>query len=132
MIFLKRLLFRHSKSIQNYFADAVRVYVLCGEEGARCAAIAAAKGAGKKQRQSMIESLSKMESNLTRNSRERHNHKGLADRILSLRDAVERLNGRADDFQEEKEKLAQMNEEYLACFNRADPSIFKRKYPHLF
>jgi hypothetical protein len=132
MIFLKSLLFRHSKSIRDYFADAVRIYILRGEEAARCAAIAAAKGAGKKQRQFMIESLSKMALNVMRNSPDRVTRKSIADRILSLKDAVELKDGRAGDFKAEIEKLSKMNEEYLASFNRADPSVFKRKHPQLF
>jgi hypothetical protein len=132
MIFWKSMLFRHSQSIRDYFADAVRVYILRGEEAARCAAIAAAKGAGKKQRQFMIESLSKMASNVMRNSPDKATRKSIADRILSLKDEVELKNGRAGDFKAEIEKLSRMNEEYLASFNRADSSVFKRKHPQLF
>ena len=129
---LKRLLFRHSEKINDYFADAVRVYALSGEEDACCAAIAAAKTAGKKQRQSMIASLSKMASNVMRNHPERIARKSIADRILLLKEALEFRGGEASGFKEGQEKLWKMNAEYLSCLNRADPSVFKRKYTHLF
>ena len=129
---LKGLLFRHSEKINDYFADAVRVYALSGEEEAYYAAIAAAKTAGKRQRQSMIASLSKMASNVMRNHPERIARKSIVDRILLLKEAVEVKDGEVCGFEEEQEKLSKMKAEYLSCLNRADSSVFKRKYPHLF
>ena len=63
MTFLKNLLFRRSKRINDYFAVAVKVYILKGEEDARCAALASlasAKVAGEKQRKLMIENMGSM------------------------------------------------------------------------
>jgi hypothetical protein len=128
---LRNLLFRHSKKIHDYFTDAVRVYALRGEEDARCAAIVAAKVAGKKQRQSMVESLSKMAANVRRNSLDRMARKSIADRILLIKEEVNFKAWRGTGFPEEEE-LSKMNAEYLSCLNRADPTIFKRKYPKLF
>jgi hypothetical protein len=126
------MLFRHSKRINDYFADAVRVYALRGEEDAGCAAILAAIVARKKQRRSMIEQLSKMVSNVMQYYPDKMARESIAERILFVKREVEFSDGNRKDLKEEKEKLSKMNAEYLACLNREDPSIFKRTYPNLF
>ncbi|OGP49580.1 MAG: hypothetical protein A3K30_07300 [Deltaproteobacteria bacterium RBG_13_51_10] len=67
MDFRLNWLFGRSKRIKDFFADAVGVYVLKGEEDARCVALAAAKLATKKQRKSLIESLAEMRSKVMQN-----------------------------------------------------------------
>jgi hypothetical protein len=129
---LRYLLFKHSKKINDYFFNAVRVYALRGEEDAGCAALIAAKVAGKNQRQSMIENLSKMASNVMKNFPDKNTRKSVADRILFLKGEVENKAWNSRDFREEKGKLSKINPEYLSCLNRSDPSVFKRKYPNLF
>jgi hypothetical protein len=126
------MLFRHSKKIQDYFADAVRVYALKGEEDARCAALVAATVAGKKQRKSMIEELSKMASNVMLGYPDKMARESIAERILFLRREVELSSRDRKGMKEKKEKLSKINAEYLSCLKRGEPSIFKRKYPHLF
>ena len=126
------MLFRHSKRIQDYFADAVRVYALKGEEDARCAAIVAAIVAGKKQRRSMIEELSKMASNVMQGYPDKMARESIAERILFLKREVQFGGGDRKGIKEKKEKLSKMNAEYLSCLKRGEPAIFKRKYPHLF
>ena len=130
--FLKNVLFRPSKKINDYFVNAVRVYALRGEEDAGCAAIAAAKVVGKKQRLSMIEGLLKMASNVKRDYPYKNARKSIADRILFLKGEIENKDWDSRDLREEKEKLSKINAEYLSCLNRFDPSVFKRKYPNLF
>ncbi len=130
--FWKGMLFRHSKRIQDYFEDAVRVYALKGEEDAGCAAIVAAIVAGKKQRRSMIEELSKMASNVMQGHPGKMARQPIAERIIFLKRRVELGGGDRKGIKEEKEKLSKINAEYLSCLERGEPSIFKRKYPHLF
>ena len=132
MSFWKNWLFGRSTKINDFFANAVRVYVLKGEEDARCAAVAAAKIASKKQRKSMIASLSKMELNVMRNGHHNLALKPLADRLLSLKEDLGVIDWEGRDFEEEKGKLSKLNEEYLSCLNRLDPSVFPRKFPNLF
>jgi hypothetical protein len=132
---LKNLLFRTSRGINDYFADAVRIYALRGEEDARCAAIAAARIAGKKQRRSMIEELSKMVSNVMKNYPHRAARKSIADRILFLKEELENKGWDSRDLRDlrtAKENLSKINAEYLSCLNQSDSSVFKRKYPNLF
>lgn len=132
MTFLKNLLFRHSKRINDYFADGVRVYVLKGEEDARCAALASAKVAGGKQRKLMIENLSEMASNVMRNFPDKQTRKSLTDRLLSIKQDIELKNWHLKDVREEKGKISKPISEYLSCLSQADPSVFRRKYPKLF
>jgi hypothetical protein len=130
-MFFRNFLFRHSRGIHEYFTDAVRIYALSGDEDARCAVIVAAKVAGKKQRQSMVESLSKMAGNVRRKPSERVAGKSIAERILGLMREVNFKDGGRKGLGGE-EMFSKMNGEYLSCLNRGDPSIFKRKYPGLF
>ncbi len=130
--FWKGMLFRHSKRIKDYFEDAARVYALKGEEDAGCAAIVAAIVAGKKQRRSMIEELSKMAANVMQNYPDKMARESIAERILLLRREVRFCSGDRKGMKDKKEELAKINAEYLSCLNRGEPAIFKRKYPHLF
>jgi len=129
---LKNLLFARQNKIQAFFESAVRVYALRGEEDAKCAAMAAAKMAGRKQRQSMIEQLSKMESNVLHYYPDKHVRRSVAGRILLLKDHVASQAWIAGNFNGEEEKLLQGNAEYLACLKRGDPSVFARRHPNLF
>ncbi len=128
MNFLRRLFTGHSRRINDFFAGAVKVYVLKGEEDARCAALAAAKGASKKQRRAMAALLAHMSANVARSYPDRAVRKAIADRLLFLKAEIE-VKGRPE---EEEKKLAEINEEYRFCLSRFDPTIFKRKYPSLF
>jgi hypothetical protein len=132
MAFLKNLLFRHSKGITDYFSDALRVYVLQGEEDARRAAIVAARVAGKRQRKFMAGRLSKMMSNIMKYHPDKTTRKLMADRLSSLEQEIASRNGDAKGARKEKQNLPNLNEEYLDCLHRADPSIFRRRYPKFF
>jgi hypothetical protein len=132
MLFLKNLLFRHSKRINDYFADAVRIYALRGEEDAHWAALASAKAAGEKQRKLMLEHLSKMTSNVMQNVPDKLTRKSLCDRLLSLKQDIELRNWRLKNFGNEKGKISKPISEYLSCLGQADIFVFRRKYPELF
>lgn len=127
MTFWKNLLFRHSKQIRDFFADAVKVYVLTGKEDVRRAALASVKHAGGRQRKLMIEHLSRMAGNVMKNLPGRLNRKPLAERLLAIKQDVE-----AKNFGDGREGQAGIASEYLSCLDQADPSIFRRKYPQLF
>ena len=129
---LRNLLGRRSQAMSEFFINAVRVYALKGEEDARCAAIAAAKAARKKQRKSMMASLSKMAENATRNGPAQDAFKALAYRLTLLKKDLTSKDWKARDFEKEKDRLSQLNEEYLSCLKRFDSSVFSRKYPQLF
>jgi len=132
MSFLKTLLFRRSKRIVQYFTNAVRVYVLKGEEEARSAALAAAKIAGKKQRKTMFKLLSQMNSNVTLKYPDKSVRDILSHRILSLINDMETKDWSPTDAHEGKDKLSKINTDYLSGLDQADPSIFIKKHPKLF
>lgn len=126
--FLRRLFSGHSQKINDFFAGAIKVYVLKGEEDARCVALAAAKGASKRQRRAMVALLVQMSANVAQSYPDKAVRKTIADRLLSLKAEIE-VKGRPE---EEEKRLAEINEEYRFCLSRVDPTIFKRKYPSLF
>jgi hypothetical protein len=130
--FLKKLLSGRSGKRNEFFANAVKVYALKGEEDARCAALAAAKASSRRQRKSMSALLEKMAANVVQSYPDKVLRKSLADRLLSLKKEIEIKNWDPVDVRKEEERLAKINEEYRFCLNQADPSIFKRKYPGLF
>jgi len=116
----------------QYFSNAVRVYVLQGEEDARCAALAAAKIAGKRQRKAMLNLLAQMNSNVMQRYPDKNARNLLSQRISALIKDLESRDWNPTDAHEEKDKLSKMNEEYLSCLYQADPSIFAKKFPKLF
>ena len=132
MSFWKDFVFRHSKGVTQYFCDAVRIYVFKNEEDARCAALAAAKMAGKKQKKFMVDQLSHMISNVLKNFPNKPIRKNLADRLLSLQAQIISGNGKSRDVREAEERLLKLNEEYFFSLRQADSSVFRRKHPQCF
>jgi len=132
MSFLKTLLFGQSKRMVQYFSNAARVYVLKEEEDARCAALAAAKIAGKRQRKTMLNLLSQMNTNVLSRYPDKSARDLLSRRILSLINDIESRDWDPADAHEEKDKLSRINAEYRACLDKVDPSIFMKKFPKLF
>ena len=132
MSFLKTLLFGQSKRMVQYFSNAARVYVLKEEEDARCAALAAAKIAGKRQRKTMLNLLSQMNTNVLSRYPDKSARDLLSRRILSLINDIESRDWEPADAHEEKDKLSRINAEYRACLDKVDPSIFMKKFPKLF
>lgn len=130
--FLRKWFFRRSKKIHDFFTSATRVYVLNGEEDARCAAVAAAGMATRKQRKAMIKELENIASNVMQSYPDKNKRKMLANRILSLKETIESFGVRPDNDREETKKLSIMNKEYFSCLNEGDPSVFCRRHPKLF
>jgi hypothetical protein len=68
----------------EFFTSAARVYILKGEEDARCAAVAAAGMATRNQRKAMVKELEKIASNVLQSYPDKKQRKVLADRVLAL------------------------------------------------
>ncbi len=130
--FLSRILFRRSRRIHEYFMNAVRVYILKGEEDAREAALAAARKATPRHRNCMAEELSKMASHVLHSYPEGDRRKGLAGRVFLMIEAVRTNGSIAIEGERGKENHSELNHEYLSCLNELDPSVFYRKHPELF
>ena len=126
----------HAERINDYFANAVRAYAFKEDESARCAAFAAAKVASKKQRDSMALYLSSMKSDFNYSDQTDKYHSEtiaiISRRLVDLKRDIETKDWDLDDIREEKERLSKIDPEYLDSLNRADPTIFIRKYPELF
>jgi hypothetical protein len=122
----------HARKINDYFANAVRVYILTGEENAQCAASAAAKVAGRKQRKSMTDYLYGMAGDFLDSYPQKDDGKLVAMRLLSLKEEIEEKDWDLEDIKEEKAKLFKVDPEYCLALDRADPNVFVRRHPKLF
>ena len=123
---------RQASGVNDYFCNAVKVWIFMIKEDAKIAAIAAAKVAGEKQRESMLNYLSCMASDLDRdfpNDPVMRRHSG---RLLSLKKEIEAHNWTTMDAAKEKNRLADINPDYLTALNKADANIFVRQYPDFF
>jgi len=126
----------HAKRINEYFCNAVRIFALTNDEDARIAIVTSAKVAAKKQRSSMVKYLQTMASDLQKMSNNESKLKPLTDNFIeSLIDLGEEISSREwtkSDINKQKEKLGNINSEYLVALDKADPTIFARKHPQLF
>ena len=130
--FLKKWLFGRSGKNHEYFTGATRVYILKGEEDARCAAVAAAEMVSVKQRKAMIRELENTAANIAQSYPDKSRRKILGDRVLSLKETIESFAAHRSNDVGEKKKLSIVNKEYFSCLKEGDPSVFCRRYPKLF
>ena len=122
-----RRLRRHASRINDYFANSVRAWIFEGDEAARDAALAAAISATSKQRASMLQYLDKLTGDFL-DAEEAA--KGLL--LVGLaKDIVEKNWGVRDSILA-KTALADRNKDYADALDRADPTIFAKRYPKLF
>ena len=125
-----------AKRINDYFCNAVRVYAFTGGQDARIAAVAAAKVAAAAQRNSMVAYLRGMVLDLKQMSESEPELRTLADQFVEAAAKLEKDISVKDwtirDIREQKEELEKANPDYLNALNKADPSVFARKLPHLF
>ena len=125
-------LFTYSKRINDYFANAVRVYALTGDEHTRCAALNAAKVATRKQRSRMIAYLLAMAFDIEHAMGDDSGAELPIQRLLTLKKDIEVKDWNLTDAAREKDRLSELEPEYLEALNRADPSVFELKHPELF
>jgi uncharacterized protein YydD (DUF2326 family) len=130
--FLEKWFFRRAKKNHEFFTGATRVYVLNGEEDARCAAVAAARMATRRQRKVMIKKLENITANVLQSYPDKNKRKIIAERVRSLKETLESFATRRENDGEEKKKLSAVNKEYFSCLNEGDPSVFCRRHPKLF
>jgi len=127
MSFLSNL-FGGAEKINDYFADAVLVYVQTHDPIVRMAALAAAKVANGVQRTSMVNFLRTVAAN--------------AQEDIGDEDAYYRLNQLADeiclrdwtvqDARYEKQALAKLDWELVRALDKFDPTVFRRRFPEVF
>ncbi len=120
---------RQTSSINDYFCNAVKVWVFMNKKDAKIAAVAAAKVADGKQRKSMLKYLSKLAADLDSTITNKSKYSG---KVLSLKKEIAAHNWTIMDAAIEKDRLAEINPNYLKALNKADARIFVRQYPDFF
>jgi hypothetical protein len=123
------ILLKLADRINDYFANAVTVFLELGDSAARTAALAAAKVADTKQRASMVRFLRGIAGDWkeTRGVQDEAH-----DNFQALADEIESRDWRIEDIQVQKALLGEVDMEYLHALDGFDPTIFIHRYPHLF
>jgi len=116
--------------INDYFANAVRVYAHPGEEASRVAILAASKVAASVQRTTMINYLKNIATDLA--TMGGGQEKAAAKKLLIVAKELEEKYWTINDIIQEKSRLEVLNKDYVDALNVADPSVFSRYYPSLF
>ena len=126
----------NKKRINAYFCNAVRLYALTSEEDARIAIITAATVVTKKQRGSMVNYLQSMASDIKNmkeiDSKLKPHTDKFVESSIELAEEISSKEWTASDTVKQKEELGNINPEYLAALEKADPNIFAKKHPQLF
>ena len=126
---LARQLTRHADGIHRYYLAALSACLVYDDENARLAALTAAKVAAGAQRQSMIAALERSVSVLVAEAgmqrdvlleRGRHFEAEIGDREWPLKEVT-----RA------KVELTRTDPDYARGLERADPTVFVRRYPDM-
>ena len=123
---------RQASGINDYFRYAVKVWIFMIKEDAKVAAIAAAKVAGAKQRESMLNYLTAMASDLERDFPDDPVMRRHIRRLSSLKEEIAAHNWTTQDAADEKDRLSEINPDYLKALNKANANIFIRQYPDFF
>lgn len=117
-----------SSRINDYFANAVRAWILEGDEVARFAALNAAMTAAEKQRSSMTLYLSALIVDAMADDPDSHVPWLLKD----LMDEIDLQDWSLKKNVAKRNELAEFNDEYAKALDRADDRVFVRRYPALF
>lgn len=137
MTFWKRLFgIEQAELINDYFVNAVRVFMWGGQYDARSAALAAAKVAAPATREAMLKMLSGMQAEM---ASQEFDDEELNSAISLVRARITELiveigvkDWSIKDIFEEKAKLTELNPEYARALDNPDPAIFERLHPDLF
>jgi hypothetical protein len=130
---LKKEMLDEAQRINDYFVNAVRVYIFLGEEKAHIAALTAGKVAGNIQRKSMCNYLEAMAGDVMKSAPlEESARKRIAMMLLGLKDEIEEKEWDISDIKKGKSILRKMDPDYAKALDQADPSIFPRRHPKLF
>lgn len=120
----------HADRVNDYFANAVRVWAFAGDEAAHEAALTAAKVAGKLQRRSMVDYLLGLSDDISRELGAEAESTCNQLKVLG-REICEKDWGLAHVFRA-KLALAKVDRGYAKALDRADPNVFARRWPELF
>jgi len=119
---------RGSAAVNDYFVNAVTVYVLGQEEVARVAALTAATVAAGKQRASMLVFLQGMAGDCSKLP----NGDQVRPQLLALAKEISQKGNDLQTIMVQKRQLESMSKELLVALERFNASIFKNRWPQLF
>ncbi|MFQ5994164.1 MAG: hypothetical protein ACE5K1_03645 [Acidiferrobacterales bacterium] len=123
---------RQAEGFIDYFVNAVRVYVIKGEEDAKLAALTAAKVSASVQRESMMTYLDKMTADIHVLSSDELLTQLMKRRLQGLKATIATKNWTLRDIKEAKAGLRQANSDYATALDWADPKVFANRHPELF
>jgi hypothetical protein len=115
-------------AVNLYFADAITVFAGTNDPVVRLAALTAAKVAAGAQRASMVNFLRIVAANI----REATRDEDAPYRLNQLADEIASRDWTLRDIRNSKLALRGLDATYAEALNRADSSVFRRRFPHLF
>jgi hypothetical protein len=125
---LWKSLFGGSEKINDYFSDAVYVYIRTADPVVRMATLAAAKVAAGAQRASMVNYLRVAAAEV----RQQESNDDASYRLNQLADEISLHGWTVQDAVHERQALAKLDKEYTRALDRFDSTIFRRRFVSLF
>jgi len=135
----------YPKRLNEYFCNAVRVFIWKGEEDARLAALSAAMTADNVQRTSQLNYLDGIQSDLLAFTQafNKFDDKNtevdftadmlrVHSRLALLQQQIASKNFSIDTLKNSRIELDTANKEYSIALKKGDPTVFVKKYPDLF
>jgi hypothetical protein len=118
------------KCLTEYFTNAVKVYLLKGEEESRIAAITAALRAPKEQREIMLVDI--YYSDMSSTSLDTPDLEQMVTRLHLLISSISEKDWQPEDVIEQKKILSGIDPEYEKALTNGEAEVFARRYPELF
>ena len=118
------------KCLNEYFTNAVKVYLLKGEEESRIAAIAAAIMAPKEQREIML--LDIYYSDMSSAAVDTPDLEQMVTRLHLIISSISEKEWEQKDISEQKKILSGIDPEYEKALTNGEAEVFVRRYPDLF
>ena len=117
-------------SLNQFFLDAVHVFLITDEPAIRASILAVGKVAASLQRATMQEYLTGQIGSLWGENPEYW--KEVIENIMEIKEELGAREWTFEDIDEEKKRLRELDEELATALDEADASIFRRRYPDLF
>jgi len=130
MGFLSNLFSDKSANINEYFADAVMVWLHTGSEAAKTAAFAAAVTAALGQRQSMTEYLRQTAQSI-KGAAQDDQTQSIADTVIGFAALIDSKDWSIGDAIKAKREAATHDPKAVSALNKSDADYFKRKHPEV-
>ena len=117
---------QQAAAINDYFADAAKIYAFLCDADAGVAALAAAKVAASVQRQSMVDYCTGFASDIEQMAPD------ASRRLEALAAAIQEKDWSMKDVTKAKAELYETDKQMASALDRADGSYFKQAYAEFF